>query len=429
MASKSRDVIDDSPERTVSRRSSAKNEEEQKLPAKVYAFEAKSKTLSSSSARSIPLPLSKLTSKVDRITQLQQSSGDYHKIRKAFPSQRPSFQPQSAPHPPRLQPHIGKEQTKSSFYRDQATHVLKQQKPQEQNHKHYDGSIDNSETTTESNKRQQFNSRGVHASSSSEAQSSCKNSVLNSDSFCRAGRSENYETDRSEKTNNFVRNLQSNNFQTDAPQAAAASTARSVTATTTTAAASAAASAAPASAAPAITSNLRNEALSGIKGLAQLGGPQKLQNFSSVERYSQIPARSAQYHSAQIGAGTGTSNISRLDSSGKTVESDGPRSNNRYQNVGAQNVPSSYGAQDMTKALHVVNNDNFVRNNSKNKGGTCKAGRPKSSLAAKMKRRRDIGDRREQSRDDDRKTAGTYGANANSQGQWQSQVGGLNFSN
>ena len=53
----------------------------------------------------------------------------------------------------------------------------------------------------------------------------------------------------------------------------------------------------------------------------------------------------------------------------------------------------------------VVNNDNFIRSNMKNRGGSCKASRPTSSLAAKMKRRKSIGIRREQSREQDRNTA------------------------
>ena len=53
----------------------------------------------------------------------------------------------------------------------------------------------------------------------------------------------------------------------------------------------------------------------------------------------------------------------------------------------------------------VVNNDNFVRSNMKNRGGSSKASRPTSSLAAKMKRRKSIGERRELSREHDRNTA------------------------
>jgi hypothetical protein len=53
----------------------------------------------------------------------------------------------------------------------------------------------------------------------------------------------------------------------------------------------------------------------------------------------------------------------------------------------------------------IVNNDNFIRCNMKNRGGSSKACRPTSSLAAKMKRRKSIGERRELSREHDRKNA------------------------
>ena len=37
-----------------------------------------------------------------------------------------------------------------------------------------------------------------------------------------------------------------------------------------------------------------------------------------------------------------------------------------------------------------------------NRGGSCRAARPTSSIGAKMKRRKDMGERREQSRENDR---------------------------
>ena len=97
-ASKSRDVIDDSPERLTSRRESNNVKKEDKAEApKVYAFQSTAKTLSrcslGSSVSAEVLSMRKATSKNASNLQLQkQPSEDYHKIRKAFPAPMPSFQ-------------------------------------------------------------------------------------------------------------------------------------------------------------------------------------------------------------------------------------------------------------------------------------------------------------------------------------------------
>jgi hypothetical protein len=414
VGSKSRDVIDDSPERTVSKRLSTTNEEEPKLPAKAYAFEAKTKTLSSSTVRSAPQLLPKQTSNIDRISQLQQSSGDYHKIRKAFPSFRPSFRPQNALQPQRLLTGVGMRPANSLLRIDQSIHESKQHK---QNREYSNKNIDNSDTITKINQHRIL-SNVEHASNYQGMKSLISKDKTVSSSIpsasCLAGKSNDYETDRlNVSDNNFLVNQQSNNLRSDTPQLTAitASTAAAAAATAAAAAATATATAAAV---------VKKDVLLGINASVQSAGPQyqreSLQNIRHVEEYSQISAR---YQNVQ----TGTGNTSRLDSSGKTVDCDGPRSEHRYQNVGTLHVPTPYMSQEVSKAIPVVNNDNFVRNSSKNKGGTCKAGRPKSALAAKMKRRRDIGDRREQSMYDDRKMAGTYGSVPHSNGQREDQVG------
>jgi hypothetical protein len=406
VGSKSRDVIDDSPERTVSKRSTT-NEEEPKLPAKAYAFEAKTKTLSRSTVRSAPQLLPKPTSNIDRISQLQQSSGDYHKIRKAFPSFRPSFQPQNAPQPQRLLTGVGTKPANSLLRIDQSIHQSKQHK---QNREYSNKNIDNSDTITKINQHRMLSNLEHAQNYQGENYLTTKEKSISSSTpsaSCLAEKSNDYETDRLKVSgNNFLVNQQSNNIRSDTPQLSAMIPATAAAAATATAAAAV----------------VKKGVLLGVNASVQSEGPQyqreSLQNIRHVEQYFQIPAR---YHNVQ----TGTGNTSRLDSSGKTVDCDGPRSEHLYQNVGTLHVPTPYRSQEISKAIHVVNNDNFVRNSNKNKGGTCKAGRPKSALAAKMKRRRDIGDRREQSIYDDRKMAGTYGVASSvphSDGQREDQV-------
>jgi hypothetical protein len=396
VGSKTRDVIDDSPERTVSRRSSTTKEEEQKLPAKAYTFEAKAKTLSSSTIRSVPQFLTKSTSKIDRISQLQNQS-------------------QNAPQSKKLLTGAGIRPASSFLRQDLSIHQSKQQK---QNREYSNKSLDNSDTNTEVDKRQILNSE--HAPNYQRGKSLSHETSFSSStssSSCLAGKSDDYETNRSKVSkNSHIASQQLNILRSDMPQLTVPPAA----------AAAAAAAAAVAKTTSGKIAVVRKESLLGINISVQSSGPQyqreKLLNFRPMEQYSKLPMRPAQYHNVQ----TGTGNASRLDSSGKTVECDGPRPQHRYQNVGTEDTLTLGRPQEISKAKPVVNNDNFVRNSSKNKGGTCKAGRPKSALAAKMKRRRDIGDRREQSRDDDRKMAGTYGGTSSilrSQGQWEDQVG------
>ena len=392
VGSKTRDVIDDSPERTVSRRSSTTKEEEQKLPAKAYAFEAKAKTLSSSTIRSVPQFLTKSTSKIDRISQLQNQS-------------------QNAPQSKKLLTGAGIRPASSFLRQDLFIHQSKQQK---QNREYSNKSLDNSDTNTEVDKRQILNSEHAPNYQRGKSLSHEKSSSSStSSSSCPSGKSDDYETNRSKVSkNSLIASQHLNILRSDMPQLTVP-----------------AAAAAAAEVAKSTSGNIAlvgKESLLGINISVQSSGPQyqreKLLNFRPMEQYSQIPMRPAQYHNVQ----TGTGNASRLDSSGKTVESDGPRPQHRYQNVGTEDTLTLGRPQEISKAKPAVNNDYFVRNSSKNKGGTCKAGRPKSALAAKMKRRRDIGDRREQSRDDDRKMAGTYGGTSSilrSQGQREDQVG------
>jgi hypothetical protein len=76
-------------------------------------------------------------------------------------------------------------------------------------------------------------------------------------------------------------------------------------------------------------------------------------------------------------------------------------------------VPSSSASAPvlLSAPRPIVNNDNFIRCNMKNRGGSSKACRPTSSLAAKMKRRKSIGERRELSREHDRKSAIVHAEN------------------
>ena len=55
-----------------------------------------------------------------------------------------------------------------------------------------------------------------------------------------------------------------------------------------------------------------------------------------------------------------------------------------------------------TTAMAVVNNDNFVRQNLKNRGGACRGARPKSAMAARHARIKDVQNRRLKSKQDER---------------------------
>ena len=58
----------------------------------------------------------------------------------------------------------------------------------------------------------------------------------------------------------------------------------------------------------------------------------------------------------------------------------------------------------MTTGATVVNNDNFVRQNLKNRGGACRGARPKSAMAARHARIKDLQNRRLKSKQDERVT-------------------------
>ena len=66
--------------------------------------------------------------------------------------------------------------------------------------------------------------------------------------------------------------------------------------------------------------------------------------------------------------------------------------------------PQSFAAA--TTSMVVVNNDNFVRQNLKNRGGACRGARPKSSMAARHARIKDLQNRRLKSKQDERVAGG-----------------------